>query len=111
MKNRFMISLFLIVISIAFVQPVFAAKKANARKGKYLFRKHCRSCHVESGSAKALSPISKTQAQWTAVFADGGFEKLECKANWDQRSEKDLRDMYAYMHDHAYDSPSPLKCK
>lgn len=98
------------IVSTLISQPLFA-KKPNARKGKYLFRKHCRSCHVDGGSASALSPISKTQAEWTTVFKEGGFQKLECKDNWKKRKTRDLNDMYAYMHDHAYDSPSPLKCK
>ena len=52
-------------------------KKGNARKGKYLFRKNCRSCHIEGGSAKEISPISKTQAQWQKVFDNQ--TKLKCK--------------------------------
>ncbi len=91
--------------------PLFAAKKGNARKGKYLFRKQCRTCHIENGEAKALSPIDKTQAQWVVVFKEGGHEKLACKGEWAKRSEKDLRDIFVYMHNHAFDSPSPMKCK
>ena len=88
-----------------------AAKKGNARKGKYLFRKNCRSCHSENGTAKPLSPISKTQAQWVAVFDAQGVAQLECKEEWEKRKAKDLKDIFVYMHNHAYDSPSPLKCK
>lgn len=106
--NRIMISL--ILFSMIVAQPLFA-KQPNPRKGKYLFRKHCRTCHEDSGTAKELSPISKTQAQWTAVFKDGEFKTLECQDVWADRSGNDLNDIYAYMHDHAYDSPSPLKCK
>ena len=111
MKKKMSMSLLILMISLLLAQPLWAGKKPNARKGKYLFRKHCRSCHIENGSASALSPISKTQAQWTTVFKEGQFQTLECKDVWAKRSDKDLKDVYAYMHDHAYDSPSPLKCK
>lgn len=88
---------------------VAAAGKGNARKGKYLYRKNCRTCHNESGSAKSLSPIDKTQAQWDEVF--NKIDKLQCSAEWVKLSEKDQTDMYAYLWGHAFDSPSPAKCK
>lgn len=106
---KFSFVIFILVTVIT--APVFAAKKGNGRKGKYLFRKQCRTCHIENGEAKALSPISKTQAQWIAIFKDGGHKKVKCQAEWAKRSEKDLRDIFTYMHDHAFDSPSPMKCK
>ncbi len=87
---------------------VMASDKGNARKGKYLYRKNCRTCHIEDGSAKALSPISKTQAEWKKVFDD--VSALECKDEWAKLSEKDKVDMYAHLWGHAFDSPSPAKC-
>ena len=30
---------------------------------------------------------------------------------WSKQSDKDLLDIYTYMYDHAFDSPSPLKCE
>lgn len=111
MKNRILLTLLTVFISMILSSSAIAAKKGNARKGKYLFRKNCRMCHVEDGSAQALSPISKTQAQWVAVFKEEGISKLECKDEWGKRKSKDLKDIFVYMHDHAYDSPSPLKCK
>jgi len=84
-------------------------KKGNARKGKYLFRKNCRTCHIEGGSAKEISPISKTQEEWQKVFDNQA--KLKCKDEWAKRSEKDIKDIYAHLHGHAFDSPSPAKCK
>ena len=90
-----------------------AAGKAdgNARKGKYLFRKNCRECHKEGASAKDLSPADKTQAEWEAVFAKDAYQSLACKAEWEKRSEEDLTDIFSYMYNHAFDSPSPAKCK
>ncbi len=86
-----------------------AAEGGNARKGKYLFRKNCRSCHIEGGPAKELSPIDFTQAQWKKFFADPSG--LKCKDEWAKQSPADLGDIFTYMHDHAKDSPSPAKCK
>ena len=86
-----------------------AGSKGNARKGKYLFRKNCRTCHVDGGSAKALSPIDKTQAKWEEIFKN--IDKLPCKDKWGKLSEKDMRDMYAQLWGHAFDSPSPEKCQ
>ena len=101
----------LIVMVLLFVSIsiVMAAGKGNARKGKYLFRKNCRTCHGEEGSAKPLSPIDKTQAQWDEVFKN--VDQLKCSQEWAKLSEKDRTDMYAHLWGHAFDSPSPAKCK
>ena len=93
----------------AVIGIVIAADKGNARKGKYLFRKNCRTCHSEDGSAKALSPIDKTQAQWDEIFKND--DKLSCSETWAKLSEKDRTDMYAHLWGHAFDSPSPEKCE
>ena len=83
----------------------------NARKGKFLFRKNCRACHKDGGTAKDLSPSDKTQAEWKAAFAKGAYESFSCKAEWEKLTEKDRVDIYTYTYDHAFDSPSPAKCK
>ena len=102
-----------VIIIIAFmlvsIGIVMADEKGNARKGKYLFRKNCRTCHVEGGTAKALSPIDKTQAKWDEVF--NNLDKLPCIKEWEKLSEKDRNDIYAHLWGHAFDSPSPAKCK
>jgi len=101
--------LIIMIFLFASIAIVMAAGKGNARKGKYLFRKNCRTCHSEDGSAKPISPIDKTQAQWEEVFKN--IDKLQCTKEWAKRSEKDRTDMYAYLWGHAFDSPSPAKCK
>ncbi len=103
-------SLFIVLVLVfAFAGVVMAQGDGNARKGKYLFRKNCRACHVDGGSAKELSPISKTQAQWESVFSKSA--ELKCAAEWQTLSEKDRTDLYAHLWGHAFDSPSPAKCK
>ncbi len=101
--------LIIMVFLLASIAIVMAAGKGNARKGKYLFRKNCRTCHCEDGSAKPISPIDKTQAQWEEVFKN--IDKLQCSKEWGKLSEKDRTDMYAHLWGHAFDSPSPAKCK
>jgi len=104
----------MVIIAVCFlfvmVGPAFTAgkKKGNERKGKYLFRKKCRSCHIDGGSAKALSPNSKTQAQWDRAFKK--FERLQCADEWKKLSKKDRDDILSYLYNHAFDSPSPATC-
>lgn len=102
------VSLFLVLV---FIGNIMASEKGNSRKGKYTFRKNCRVCHMEGGKAKEMSPIDKTQAQWNGVFAKDKYKSLPCKAEWEKMTPEDIKDVYAYMHDHAFDSPSPEKCK
>mgnify|MGYP003573607222 CR=1 FL=1 len=109
MKRRIGFILIILFFVITSTGLTLAAGKANARKGKYLFRKNCRTCHIDGGSAKALSPIDKTQAKWEDVFKN--IDTLPCRENWIKLSEKDMQDMYAHLWGHAFDSPSPEKCQ
>ena len=111
MGRKTLLTALILLLSFVFAGLNDASAEGNGRKGKYLFRKNCRSCHAEGGSAKELSPISKTQADWKAAFAEGNYMNFACKDEWEKRSEKDLLDIFTYMHDHAFDSPSPAKCK
>ena len=97
------------IFLICCIGLAFAGEKGNARKGKYLYRKNCRSCHVDGGDAKALSPIDKEQAGWQQVFDN--YKDLACADKWAELSEKDIADIYAYLWGHAKDSPSPAKCE
>lgn len=103
----------LIVLAVGFVFVLIgtstAFEKGNERKGKYLFRKNCRSCHKEGAAATPLSPNSKTQAQWERAF--DRFERLECADEWKQISDADRTDILTYLYTHAFDSPSPATCE
>ncbi|MFW5500989.1 MULTISPECIES: c-type cytochrome [unclassified Maridesulfovibrio] len=94
----------LMVLSMASMAAAFG--DGNARKGKFLYRKHCRSCH--GATASDLSPSTKTQAEWTAMFSD--TSKIPCSSDWNKVKEKDINDIFTYLHDYAKDSPSPAKC-
>ena len=94
-------------IGMAFAQDGFT-NTGNDRKGKYVYRKNCRSCH-DGSSAKALSPNSKTQAQWQRTFEK--YDRLKCADQWKKQSPEELNDIYTYLYNHGYDSPQPATCK
>ncbi|MBU8850098.1 MAG: cytochrome c [Desulfobacterales bacterium] len=99
----------ILVFMAVFIGVAIAEGKGNSRKGKYLFRKSCRTCHTDGAAAKDLSPVSKTQAEWVKTFE--ALDTLQCKEEWANLSEQDSLDIYSYLHGHAFDSPSPAKCK
>jgi hypothetical protein len=110
--------LFLMLIALVFVftlaGPGFAGGKGNARKGKYTYRKVYKSCYKRGEVSKpkpVLGPDSKTQAQWKRVFEKKDFDQFKCSDEWSKLSDKDLNDIFTYLHSHAADSPSPAKCK
>ncbi|MCB2148693.1 MAG: cytochrome c family protein [Deltaproteobacteria bacterium] len=111
-KGLFIVTALIFLFSA--VGVTFALEKGNDRKGKYTYRKVYKACNErgEVNSPKPpISPDAKTQAQWTRVFEKKDFADFGCKAEWDSLSEADLMDIYAYLHDHAADSPTPAKCK
>ena len=113
MKKWLMLALAL-TISISFVGAAFAIDKGNKRKGKYIYRKVYKACHArgEVESAKPpINPDAKTQAEWTALFDAKTFDEFGCADEWGNLSDDELSNIYAYLHDHAADSPTPLKCK
>lgn len=87
----------------------FALGDGNYRKGKYLYRKNCRTCH-DGTKAADLSPSTYTQAKWNTLFTKGR-EGIKCKAELAKRSDKEINDIYTYLWKHAKDSPTPAKCK
>ena len=79
----------------------------NARKGKYLYTKNCRTCHGQTASD--LSPSSLVQAEWKVHFENAAA--LPCRDKWPaEMTEADVKDTFSYLYDFAKDSPSPAKC-
>ncbi len=101
-------SIMAIMLVLSFIGICLAFEAGNERKGKYLFRSNCRTCHKDGAGAAALSPTSKTQAQWERAFEK--FERLECAKEWEKLSEADRNDILTYLFNHAFDSPSPATC-
>ena len=101
-------SLKFIAVLAAIALPL-AAEGGSDTKGKYFFKKSCKTCHVAGGTAMEVTPLSKTQAQWKAYFAAGkhkkGAEKLESLVKPEQ-----VKDIQAFLTNHASDSPQPMTC-
>ena len=112
--KKTVIAVLALVLAMSLVAVSVAAEKGNDRKGKYTYRKVYKAC-FERGAVESkkppLSPDTKTQAQWTRVFENKDFEQFGCQQEWSALSAEELGDIFAYLHDHAADSPSPAKCK
>ena len=114
MFKKVFLTLMAVVFVFGTVSAAFALERGNKRKGKYTYRKVYNAC-FERGAIESklppLSPADKTQAEWNTVFESKDFGQFQCQEEWGQLSDKDVADIYTYMHDHAFDSPSPAKCK
>ena len=102
------------VFVISTIGVSLALDKGNNRKGKYVYRKVYSAC-FERGEVDSkvppISPADKTQAEWISIFESKDFQQFGCQQEWQQLSEAEVSDIYAYLHDHASDSPTPAKCK
>ena len=114
MLKRTMIGTLALLLTLSFIGSAMALEAGNKRKGKYTYRKVYSAC-FERGEVQSkkppISPDMKTQAQWTRVFEKEDFEQFGCQQEWSKLGEAELSDIYAYLHDHAADSPTPAKCK
>jgi cytochrome c5 len=109
MKRKAIIAL-TVALVFAFAAAAFA--EGNARKGKRVWKKSCRTTCHDGSKATELSPVSKTQAQWK-MFFDGDHAKIN-KAHEGVTVEtldaQDYEDMFEYLHSHALDSDQPETC-
>ena len=104
---RNLLILFTVMVMTLTAASVALSLEGNGRKGKYLYRKNCRTCH--GASASDLSPMSKVQTAWKACYTD--LSTLPCYDEWkDKMSPGDVTDIFTYLHDFAADSPTPAKC-
>jgi hypothetical protein len=97
-----------IVVVCMSVGLAFAADGGNSKKGKYLWKTNCKTCHVEGGGAAVLSPSSKTVKEWTEFFDNNTKPVImeKCK----KFPEGNLKDIRTYMLEHAKDSDQPETC-
>ncbi len=103
-----------VLLAASFVAPVAAMDQGNKRKGKYIYRKVYKACHERGAVASekpALNPDAKTQAEWTQIFESKDYTEFGCDQEFAALAQDDLVDIYTYLHAHAADSPTPLKCK
>jgi mono/diheme cytochrome c family protein len=104
-----LIKILTILLLVTFAASiVIAADGGNSRKGKYLFKKSCKPCHISGAEGGELTPLKKTQKQWDRFFTeDKHKQKPEAL---DTFSEQDLKDINQFLFDHAVDSDQPETC-
>ncbi len=96
-----------ILLLVAFaVTSALAVEGGNPKKGKYLFKKNCKTCHTEGAEGGSVTPLNKTMVQWDKFFSDGKHPE----GVWNDFSEKDLLDVNQFLFDHAVDSAQPETC-
>lgn len=108
-KKIIMVAITVLLIC-SFLGLSIAAEKGNSRKGKYLFRKNCFSCHRDGGKAAAMDPFEKTMAEWESIFSKENYSQYPCAKEWEKLSDADLLDMITFLKDGAKDSPVPRGC-
>jgi cytochrome c553 len=87
----------------------WALAGGSESKGKYYFKKSCKSCHGKGGAGGEVTPIAKTQEQWKRYFAKGVHNKGAQKLT-DIVPAEQLVDMQTFLVNHAADSPQPETC-
>ena len=90
--------------------PLAAQQKGSDTKGKYYYKKNCKTCHVEGGGAAALTPLSHTQAQWKRIFEAGKHGKEATPFAPKLVTPDQLLDIKTFLINHASDSPQPETC-
>jgi mono/diheme cytochrome c family protein len=91
--------------------PAYAAdqQKGSDSKGRYFFRQTCKTCHTKGAAGGEITPLNKTQAQWRSYFSTGKHAKG--KQTLDKVMDPvQLRDVAAFLHEHAADSLQPETC-
>jgi hypothetical protein len=114
MFRKTMTTAITLLLVLTFVGIGAAMEEGNKRKGKYTYRKVYKSCFDQGGCASEtppLGPNAKTQAEWEKIFGARDFAAFGCSQEWAQLSDEDVKDIFAYLHAHASDSPTPLSCK
>jgi mono/diheme cytochrome c family protein len=105
-----LVSLALCIFALNFSTAVSAeSKKGNQAKGKYYFRQTCKSCHSKGQSGGEVTPMTKTMAQWKRYFEEAKHNK-RTETLSKVMPEEQLRDVSAYVVDHAADSLQPETC-
>lgn len=95
-----------LVLGAFSITSALAVDGGNPKKGKYLFKKNCKSCHTEGAEGGSITPLKKTMAQWDRFFS----KNKHPEGVWDDFNEKDLLDINQFLFDHAVDSDQPETC-
>ena len=103
-------ALSILTLAALLAAPLAAEQKGSDTKGKFYYKKNCKSCHVEKGSASALTPLSKTQSQWRKVFDAGKHGKSGETFSPKHGTPEQILDIKTFLINHASDSPQPETC-
>ena len=87
---------------------VLSGAEGSETKGKYYFKKTCKPCHKKKSEGPEISPLSKTTAQWAAIFASGNHANKQTLI--DIMDQEKLLHVSTYLKAHASDSPQPETC-
>jgi cytochrome c5 len=100
----------ILILAAVLVLPVCAQQAGSDTKGKYYYKKNCKTCHQEGGGAAALTPLSHTQAQWKRIFEAGKHGKEGAPFSPRLATPAQLQDIRTFLINHASDSPQPETC-
>ncbi len=78
-------------------------------KGKFFFKKNCKSCHIKGAKGGEVTPLTKTQEQWQRYFKAGTHNNNTEKLSTFLTPEQ-LTDVQTFLVNHAADSPQPETC-
>ena len=98
------------ILVLCFAIDIGLAQKGNPQKGKMLFAKNCRSCHIKDGKAKLLYISRRKQADWQAAFAKEKYMTYPCKEIWQKLPDQDIQDLLSYFMEGAADGVMPRGC-
>ncbi len=106
------IGMLLVVLSLgAAMFGTVLAEGGSETKGKYYFKKQCKTCHVKDAPGKVVTPLVKTQAQWKTWFTAGKHKNgTEPIGTGLSLKPEQIKDIEAFMVAHASDSPQPMTC-
>lgn len=85
-----------------------AAEGGNPKKGKFLFKKNCKQCHIADAACGEVTPLTKTQAQWDRFFETDKHSKNPDAVK--NVSPEEMKDIQQFLFDHAADSDQPQTC-
>ncbi|HNX50861.1 MAG TPA: hypothetical protein PKL08_11905 [Thermoanaerobaculaceae bacterium] len=78
-------------------------------KGKFYFKKGCKTCHAKGGEGGEVTPLTKTQDQWKRYLTKGLHKKGSQKLS-DVVPAEQLPEVQTFLVNHAADSPQPETC-
>src|SRR5210317_760937 len=100
MMKKLRLTLITLTVVALCTSSAMAVEGGNGRKGKYLFKKSCKSCHTEGAEGGVVTPLNKTMSQWDRFFKKSKHDA----GSWESFSEQDLLDINQFLFDHAVDS-------